>query len=248
MIIQLNDKIKSRLTSSEEQVIKYINENDNKLVDMSIVDIAEETFTSPATVSRAIKKCGVNGFMELRYNLSKRKEEINSSKDINEIFSKSLIETRQTLENISVNQILEIIELIQKSKKIIVIARGLSELVATEFSLKRELMDFNVFNISDPNIMKKFSREANKDHLYIAFTLKGEDQDILTTIKNAHLRDANVVACSCGSNKELRKYSDHIILGYKHSNISIKKFEMTSRLPLFVISRVILDYLVMNSM
>ena len=133
MIIQLNDKIKSKLTSSEEQVIKYINENDNKLVDMSIVDIAEETFTSPATVSRAIKKCGVNGFMELRYNLSKRKEEINSSKDINEIFSKSLIETRQTLENISVNQILEIIELIQKSKKIIVIARGLSELVATEF-------------------------------------------------------------------------------------------------------------------
>ena len=118
MIIQLNDKIKSKLTSSEEQVIKYINENDNKLVDMSIVDIAEETFTSPATVSRAIKKCGVNGFMELRYNLSKRKEEINSSKDINEIFSKSLIETRQTLENISVNQILEIIELIQKSKKI----------------------------------------------------------------------------------------------------------------------------------
>ena len=50
MIIQLNDKIKSKLTSSEEQVIKYINENDNKLVDMSIVDIAEETFTSPATV------------------------------------------------------------------------------------------------------------------------------------------------------------------------------------------------------
>ena len=141
MIIQLNDKIKSKLTSSEEQVIKYINENDNKLVDMSIVDIAEETFTSPATVSRAIKKCGVNGFMELRYNLSKRKEEINSSKDINEIFSKSLIETRQTLENISVNQILEIIELIQKSKKIIVIARGLSELVATEFSLKLELMN-----------------------------------------------------------------------------------------------------------
>ena len=122
---------------------------------MSIVNIAEETFTSPATVSRKIKKCGVNGFMELRYNLSKRKEEINSSKDINEIFSKSLIETRQTLENISVNQILEIIELIQKSKKIIVIARGLSELVATEFSLKLELMDFNVFNISDPNIMKK---------------------------------------------------------------------------------------------
>ena len=62
------------------------------------------------------------------------------------------------------------------------------------------------------------------DQLKIAFTQKGEDQDILTTIKNAHSRDANVIACSCGSNKELRKYSDHIIMGYKHSNISIKKY------------------------
>lgn len=246
MIIKIDDKVKSRLTSSEEGVIKYINENESKLVDMSIVDIAEETYTSPSTVSRAIKKCGLNGFMELRYNLSKKQDEIDSSKNINEIFSKSLIETVQTLENLSVNKILEVLDLIQKSKKIIVIARGLTELVASEFSLKLELMDFNVFNISDPSIMKRISKEAKKEHLYIAFTLKGEDEDILTSIKNASGRGAKVITCSCGTNKELQKYSDHIIVGYKHSNISIKKYEVTSRIPLFIISRVILDYLVMN--
>ena len=115
MIIKLDDKVKSELTNSEEQVIKYINENESKLVNMSIVDIAEETFTSPATVSRAIKKCGLNGFIELRYTLSKKNKKEDDSKDINEIFSKSLIETRQTIENLSVNSILEVLELIKKS-------------------------------------------------------------------------------------------------------------------------------------
>ena len=129
MIIKLDDKVKSELTNSEEQVIKYINENESKLVNMSIVDIAEETFTSPATVSRAIKKCGLNGFIELRYTLSKKNKKEDDSKDINEIFSKSLIETRQTIENLSVNSILEVLELIKKSEKIIVLARGLTELV-----------------------------------------------------------------------------------------------------------------------
>ena len=166
MIIKLTDKVKSELTNSEEQVVKYINENEKKLVNMSIVDIAEETFTSPATVSRAIKKCGLNGFIELRYTLSKNTKEEDDSKDINEIFSKSLIETRQTIENLSVNGILEVLELIKKSEKIIVLARGLTELVAEEFSLKLQLMDFNVFKITDPNIMKKISKDEKRDQLY----------------------------------------------------------------------------------
>ncbi|MBP9478619.1 MAG: MurR/RpiR family transcriptional regulator, partial [Sebaldella sp.] len=210
MIIKLTDKVKSELTNSEEQVVKYINENEKKLVNMSIVDIAEETFTSPATVSRAIKKCGLNGFIELRYTLSKNTKEEDDSKDINEIFSKSLIETRQTIENLSVNGILEVLELIKKSEKIIVLARGLTELVAEEFSLKLQLMDFNVFKITDPNIMKKISKDEKRDQLYIIFTLKGEDEDIIESARNAHKAGAKVVVCCCGIGKEFRKYTDHI--------------------------------------
>ena len=37
---------------------------------MSILEVAEQTFSSPATVSRTIKKCGISGFAELRYLLA----------------------------------------------------------------------------------------------------------------------------------------------------------------------------------
>jgi len=42
------------LTDTEKRVINYININSSKLSNMSIVEVAEESYTSPATVSRTI--------------------------------------------------------------------------------------------------------------------------------------------------------------------------------------------------
>ena len=69
MIIEITESIAENLTQTEKSIVKYINQNETKLSRMSIVDIAFETFSSPSTVSRAIRKCGINGFNELRYKL-----------------------------------------------------------------------------------------------------------------------------------------------------------------------------------
>lgn len=54
---------------------------------MSIVDIAFETYSSPSTVSRAIRKCGINGFNELRYRLTEKEgnAQIQNMGEINEM-------------------------------------------------------------------------------------------------------------------------------------------------------------------
>lgn len=62
MVIEVNKEILDKLTPTEMSVVNYINSNSSKLANMSIVDVAEESFTSPATVSRATKKCGFEGF------------------------------------------------------------------------------------------------------------------------------------------------------------------------------------------
>lgn len=65
MIIEVNNSIIEKLTPTEKAVVNYINSNADKLSNMSIVDVAEESFTSPATVSRTIKKCGFEGFFRI---------------------------------------------------------------------------------------------------------------------------------------------------------------------------------------
>lgn len=47
MIIELNHELLGRLTETEQKIAKYINEHENELSQMSIVDIAFSTFTSP---------------------------------------------------------------------------------------------------------------------------------------------------------------------------------------------------------
>ena len=50
MIINLNENIIKKLTKTEYEIVKFINNNQKILQDLSIVDIAFETFSSPATV------------------------------------------------------------------------------------------------------------------------------------------------------------------------------------------------------
>ena len=40
------------------------------------------------------------------------------------------------------------------------------------------------------------------------------------------------------------QYSKYVMIGYKHSHIAIRNFEVTSRLPLYIMCRILIDFLV----
>ena len=65
MLLPLTSETLASLTKTEREVAQFINQNEDRLSQLSIVDIAYETFSSPA-----IRKCRVNGFNELRYKLA----------------------------------------------------------------------------------------------------------------------------------------------------------------------------------
>lgn len=243
MIIDIDSSILENLSKTEREIVKFINENANLLSEMSIVDIAFETFSSPATVSRAIRKCGINGFNELRYKLTTNTKNDDLS-NINEIMNKSLIEATSVLEQISLTNVLNIVKTISSSKKIYVLARGLTEYVAKEFCLKLQLLDYNAVEFFDPNIMISITKSVKKDDLIIIFSLNGQTKELIESAKSAKLLGANIITCCCSDRSPLLEYSAYYILGYKHTHTSIKEFEVTSRLPLYIISRIIIDYLV----
>ena len=135
MLIELNKEIMQSLTKTESEIIKFINDNEERMSQLSIVDIAFDTYSSPATVSRAIRKCGVNGFNELRYRLTSKNND-DEIQNMGEIINKSFVEARQVVDRISVKNVLNIINCLAKAKRIYVLARGLTEYVGEEFTLK----------------------------------------------------------------------------------------------------------------
>lgn len=247
MLIRVSSDVMEQLTETEKKIIVFINANADKFSKMSIGDVADETFSSVATVSRAIKKCGLNGFAELRYQLAHQTDFHADTIAVNEILNKSLQEVTRTIEQISIENVFKIIWEIKKSSKIILLARGLTEHIAQEFALKLQVLGYNVFANYDPMMMQSITKRLKPDELVIIFSLSGATQELLSAAENAASTGSKIICLTCGNlYSPLAKISDIVMFGFKHSHTSIKIMDATSRLPLYVMARIIFDYLVVQ--
>lgn len=242
MIIPIDTKIIQNLTKTERSIVQFINSHEDTLPELSIVDIAFETYSSPSTVSRAIRKCGLNGFHELRYrcgNQAKNKE----IQNMNELFNKTLIEAQAVQEQISLTDILTVINCLKSARQISVFARGLTTYVGQEFSLKLQLLNYDVFFTDDPNIMQIKAAKLEQQDVLFLLSLNGTTKELITSAITASQRGNCVITCCCNPNSELVAYSRHTLVGYKHSHHAIKEFEVSSRIALYMICRIIIDYI-----
>ena len=106
----MNKEITEGLSKTELEIVRFINDNEERMPELSIVEIAFDTFSSPSTVSRAIRKCGLNGFNELRYRLTVKAEE-KDIQNMGEVMNKSLIEAQRVIEQIPFREFVEIIQI-----------------------------------------------------------------------------------------------------------------------------------------
>ena len=241
MLIEITKDIAKRLSQTEFEVVQFINNNEERLPSLSIIDVAFETYTSPATVSRAIKKCDVSGFVDLRYRSMKQNgDEKNNA--VNEIMHQSLHEVQSIISSISATQILDAVNIIKDSDKIHVLGRGLSEYVAEEFSMKLQLLNKDSVFIKDPNIMKIKSKNIKGSSAVVVFSLNGYTPEILEAVENTKNSGAKVIVCCCNLESELIMKADVALIGYSEPYSTLTEYEVKSRIPLYVISRMIIEY------
>ena len=227
----------------EKLVINYLNENEDSIPLMSITTIAEKTFTSPATVSRTIQKCGFRGISELRYKISKRSETSNDTYVVNQVLNKSYKECVKTIDNICVTNILKVIEYIKKCEKIFIYARGFTALVAEEFCMQLQLLGYNAQIVKDVTWMVKTDKLVNNKDLVIILSVMNTTPELASSAKMAKRTGARVVTCVCKEGTPLERYSDVTILGYAEKITSNKTITVISRIPLYIIVRTIVEYL-----
>ena len=236
MLTEIKEREKQSLTSAELNVIDWINENEEKIPDMSINEIADASFTSPATVSRAIRKCGFSGIAEMKYKISSQMNYI--------VEGKIITECKKTIEALDVDMILRVIRYIRFSEKIYILARGTTALIARDFEFQLQLLGYNAFVLSDSQIMRNSKKLFKENDIVMIFTLKNSTPELEMSAKFAKEVGATVITCCCIQGTSLEKYSDLSILGgRKKNNSMIEEFNVMSRLPLHIIARTLIDYL-----
>ena len=195
------------LTTTEKIAIDYINNNTDVIMDMSIDEIAGKAFVSAATISRAIKKCGLSKFPDVRHQLAVK--EIKKKRVVvNEIMEKVYEECTTTIENMDEAAILKMVEYIRQAKRIFILAQGSAQLPALELETQLRWQGYISSAEWDRNVFMEMGRIAKPGDLVIVYSVACSNEFLVEGVRMAKEQGADVVSCVCKKGTPLEKLSD----------------------------------------
>ena len=129
--------MEQKLSESEQYLWHFIETHILEIPDYSIVKLSERANVSTATIVRTMKKKGYEGFTSFKHHLKdKENQNINFSalekvdRGIRTAILKNEEEVTRTINMIEIGNIEDAIQKIKASRRIIIFARGFSELIA----------------------------------------------------------------------------------------------------------------------
>lgn len=228
----------NNLSSLDLTIINYIENNYEKVIYMRVRDLANETYTSPATVLRCIKKLGFANFPEFKAQLQLKK---NYKKEHTETafpfsFQKSFEKDLTTIGN-----------LIEKADITYCLGLGNSQLMATYASNLLTTIGFRSFS-TDP-VLSSYSLN-NKQHptlsvqdVCLIFSASGESHSIVQLAED--LQETSIVTISISSQEfnSLATYTDY----HFNYNSAIERtphnLDLSSQLPTVYFIEALIQFL-----
>lgn len=246
MIFQIDKTIYEQLSETERYIVDFIIQNENKISYLSITNIADKTFSSPATVSRTIQKCGFKGIAELRYLISKKDKDKSKNVSpyaINKLLDKVYQESTQTIENIPIPAILKAIDHINNAEKIFIYARGFTAMFAEHFQMYLQLMGYHAIVVKDVKWMEQTKNLVTSADTVFVLSVRNSTPELAQSLRVARHIGARTVVCCCKAMTELERYADVVLIGHSDVIMEEKGLTVYSHLPLLIITETIINYL-----
>lgn len=246
MIEKLNIDIINSLTLSEIDTLRYIDNNKEKVFDLSIQELAKISFVSTATIMRLCKKLGFSGFAELKYHL---KEEINLSKEnrkattFRDILDQNIDGVVNTIPLIDEFKVTSIVELLKTSVNVHFFGKGLTSTVL-EYGSKLLLSHARINTFyQDTHIAHIAADLMTKNDLLFVASLSGNTHQVVRMAQIAKSRGATIVAITGSSDNALSKLADYCF-NISSNNSTNDDIDIISRIPiLFVLNIILTTYL-----
>jgi len=236
------------LSTAERYLIEYINRNIETIPTLSIVKLSELANVSTATIVRTMKKIGYEGFTSFKQTLknniadeSKYEFIEQVDQEIKQAILKNEAEVTNTIKMLKTGLIEDAIQKIMSVDKLYLFARGFSEMIASEMAVKFQLLEKNAEMHNDPNIIRSISKRITPKELVLFVSLNGFTEELVEACKNLKLTNVSTITITANVDSPLAELSEMVLVGYKSPHSYFPEYEVRSRLPLQVISRILLD-------
>lgn len=209
-------EIKSHYTQMNEamqRIADYIVSSDQYDVYITAGELANQSNVSTASVSRFVRLLGCRDFDEFRFKMlmeQKRQQEQKFTEDgmlsyngeaisgtahdiCKVIFSKSIHEIEETWNMVDVSQVEKIANLLDKARRIVVIAVGRSKLTAEALFSRLYRIGYPIFIFSDSHEIVNITSIMEEDDVLIAISNFGKSKSIVEGVRRAKKRNVHTV-------------------------------------------------------
>ncbi|SFD40534.1 MurR/RpiR family transcriptional regulator [Clostridium uliginosum] len=220
-------RIYNSFSDKEKSIADYILQHGDMLKNINITELAKNTGTSGATITRFSKKIGCENFVDMKMKLSSNKVETDIPNEdgifsyVYQYYNEVIEKTKYLIDKES---IFKIVNKIKNAKTIYIYGVGSSGLTGTEMMQRLLRMGFNVHCISDSHMMIINSSIVSEDDLVIGISISGETEEVIQALRISKDNNATVASITSFENSTITKYSDIKFTVYNAKFIDKNRF------------------------
>lgn len=207
-----------RLFPAERKVAQYIMDHMQEVVNLTVSELSQRTNTSEATVVRASKHLGYDGYYQMRLLLSKdvgKYELVETSDDTltssQKIFTLEAERINKLAETIDFSQLIELAKTLIASNTIHIVAVGNTIPVSMDLGFRLERAGLScTYSILFEHYYNHIMLGSSGDTL-IAISRSGASTQVIRAVELAHKKNMKIIVITGELNHALTHCADHII-------------------------------------
>ncbi len=244
----------SKMSKTEKKIADYLLSDSNGLKPLTITEFALATGASEATIVRFAKRIGCAGYPEFKLLLAKEEKHIvnksiEDTDDFMNMYSKISDDAYASITKTKVNLNNQLFEdsfnLINNSKKIILMGVGESYVMSLDFYHKLLRLGYSVYISLDSHFEVISSCQSDENTVIIAITHSGYTRDIYEAITIAKKKGAKVITITSDIKSPIAKESN-IVLCTDSDETNYRVLGLTSRYSQLVIFDTLYSYAVIH--
>lgn len=249
VILHLDDTVIKSLSSGELSILRYVYENMDDVLHMSIQELSKQVSYSTATILRFCKKLGFYGYAEFKYALRSemQKPQTVVTKPQEVLTNKIIVDNlytdiEGTSKLISNEQLERFFHYLDSDDPIYLWAPGgltsilINYLEKLLFAIGRQ----NVYKIESSKMGEHIVRGLSKHHILFVISTTGDFAPTLRMAKLAKMNDIPIISITPYTNNAIANIATLNFRFFTNQREN-KGAEYTSRLPVFYVMDIMIN-------
>ncbi len=227
------------LYEAEKKIADYVINNKEKVIEMTVSELATKSNVSEATIVRFCEKCDLKGFYDLKINIAKemvnsKDRKISNELDSNNIdqslqniLANKIEELKQTISMMNEENIKKILDEIRKARIVQFAAVGNTIPVAMDGTYKFNQLGISAITNTIWETQLAFSYTLTKEDVVIVISNSGSSKKLVTLLDIANERQATTISITNHENSPVANKSNYHINTSTREKLFVDEFSFS---------------------